>query len=77
MSATEQPKDQREHYADHNAGHNREIKNCIFAAINNIARKPAQWKIEFSRQQDNNAKQKDHATHNQQKFSQISHFDFF
>src|SRR4029077_3810953 len=69
----EQPQDQGENHADENARDDGKIKHCILAAINNIARQPAQREIKLSRQQQHDADQKDHAAQNQQQFSQISH----
>lgn len=73
VSPPQEPKDQRQDHADHNAGYDREIKNRILAAINDIARQLAQRQIELPGQQEHHADQYDHAAQNQQRLAKISH----
>jgi len=73
ISPPQEPKDQRQDHADHNAGHDREIENSVLAAINDIARQAAQRQIETACQQQRRTNQNDDSAEHQQCLAQISH----
>src|ERR1700687_2719210 len=63
----------RKHHADHNRSRERKIESRILAAIDNVARKPANRKIGPVKQNERQPNDDDSPTEQHQQFAQVRH----
>lgn len=72
-ASANEPENQREHRADHNAGDDGKVEDGVLAADRNVAGQAAERQVEAASQQQHRAQQKDDAAKEHQNFSQVGH----
>lgn len=66
-------KDEAEHHAQQDGGREREVEGCVLAAIDDVARQPAQGQVSAAKNQEQDSGQDQRAAEDDEKFTEIRH----